>query len=193
MPYLAQVSGTTGNYSISVFQEGSLSSIAPSQQANWRQVVEQYNPSDPVAQIRGTPTFSVSSDGSTVTMIWNPLQMPSFWAVYQLKQYAYNKAQGLFASGVILPNGVSVATSDHAILQIVMGALAAQLGIVSGSVPAPTSTGWATLASSDLTNLFGGIFQRGVAILNAWQAISAAIDAGSITTQAQIDAYAWPA
>lgn len=188
MPYIAR---TDGGQDILQWREGQLSDLAPDDQPNWRQVVEVYNPTNPIGQIRGTPSFTVSANGSTVAMTWAPFDMPTWWAAYKLKAYADQIAAEKMAAGLSLPNGVKLGTTDSSLLRLLFGFVAGQAGMISAPVDALATSGWLSLQASDFAGAFGAIWQRGVAIYAAWKAVYDAIDAGSITTQAQIDAYSW--
>lgn len=111
------------------------------------------------------------------------------WMKPHLKAYAAQKRWQVEVGGIVV-NGARVPTDDRAktLFAGAAGWLAAAdtTTIVLGGVAAQTMTGTQVKALRD------AICNHVDASFAAQAAIIAAIDAGTITTTAEIDAYAWP-
>lgn len=192
MPYIAQVSNTSGTWqAIELrFVPNGLNDLGQTEQANWRPVNDARPLVDNTTQVVTTPQdLLVSGDGATVTMNWNVQATPALWTKMRLKDYAVQRSTAKANGGLMLPNGVQVATTGDQAGLIVDAIESLERGWLTEPVLFQALNGeWVNLTLSDFKACGAAIAQFKQAIYVNRKAIYDAIDAGTITTSAQIDA-----
>jgi hypothetical protein len=180
---------TNGGQDVLAVQQGALSDIPSTDQANWRSVAMSYPPVDNATQIRTSPVFTVSPDGATVSMSFNVEDLPSPWAAMNLAAYATSRSKAMASGGLALPSGAWLETTDAAASLLVNALFAIQQGWTAAPVTSQAATGMFVDYS------FDELQAAGKAITAFWQANLAArkacidgIRAGKIVTSAQVDA-----
>lgn len=181
---MAYIARTDGGQSVKEIRQGSLADIPEDDRANWRIVIED-RPSG-----RG-PGADINGDGSQVNLRWPGLAPHPAWVKMELRAYAaearWRKTQG----GLTLPNGVRVDTSDASQAKITQALLMLQQGWVP-SIEFKAVTGWVTLDEAAMTGIAQAVAAYVQGCFAAEKALLEAMAAGSVTTRAQVDGWAWP-
>jgi len=191
MPYIANVSNASGTWrAIELrFVPNGLSDLGAAEQAAWRLVNDTRPSVDNTTQVVTTPQdLVVSSDGSSVSMSWNIENTPSLWTKMRLKDYAVARSTAKANGGLMLPNGVQVATTGEQAGLIIDAIESLERGWLSEPVLFQALNGeWVSLTLNDFKGCGAAIAQFKQAIYTARKAVYDAIDAGTITTSAQVD------
>lgn len=192
MPYLAKVSNTSGAWTVIElrFVPNGLQDLCIAEQASWRLVVNNHPTVDNTTQVVTTPQdLAVSADGATVTMNWNVESTPVVWTKMRLKDYVVQQSTAKANGGLMLPNGVQLATTSDQAGLIIDAIESLERGWISEPVLFQTLNGeWASLGLNDFKAIGSAIAQFKQGIYVARKAVYDAIDAGVITTSAQVDA-----
>lgn len=109
-----------------------------------------------------------------------------------LRAYAADKRYAVETGGTRLPNGLAVATD-----RVTQNALdrtinALERGFASEPVQWKGATGWIPLTKTDLLGLAAAMTAHVQEAYAAEKTVSDGIEAGTITTTAQIEAAGWP-
>ena len=187
MGYIAQ---TNGGQTVLELREGVLADIAPADMANWRQVQEVWPVVDNVTTVITIPADPVvSQDGSTVTMTWQTQQPPALWNRMRLKDYALQRSMAKADGGMLLPNGVELATSSGQAGLIVDAIEAIERGWAVEPYRIQALNGaWVSLTKDDLLACGQALTRFRLENYASREACEIAIDAGTITSGAQVDA-----
>lgn len=186
MAYIAKVSGSD----VVELRVGVLSDIAAADQGNWRPVVETgHQTADPYAEVRYISALNVN--GSDVQMVWGKVALPEPYVRMRLKEYAaavrWAKTQG----GVTLPGGMVIDTSEASKTKIDQALALLEKGWAM-TLNWKTRNNWLTLDLATMTAIAQAVAAHEQACFDAEQAVTSAIDAGTVSTKAGVDAYPWP-
>ena len=191
MPYIAKVSNTSGVWQAVELRLASngLLDISFAERADWRLVSENRPIVDNYTQVLTAPQdLVVSDDGASVTMPWSVVSTPTLWSRMRLKDYALQRSTQKASSGLMLPNGIQVATSAEQAGLIVDAIEALERGWLAEPVLFQALNGeWVTLTLEDLKAVGAAIAKFKQAIYLSRKEIYDAIDAERITTGDQID------
>lgn len=114
------------------------------------------------------------------------------YAAPPIDLYAYAAAKRwAVQSGGISVGGVSVDTGD-ASRSMIADAVAYVQAAGGASIAFKATSGWVTLTSGEVVAIGLAVGAHVQACFAAERAIAAAISAGTVTTTAEIDAWAWP-
>ena len=184
--YSAQVTGTAPNFTVAQFMQGSTAQ-APAGQTGWVPVNMTWSTLDNVTQIQTSPVWTVAADGSCVNLSFNVETLPPAWAQMGLINFATQQSEALAYGGLTLPNGIQLATTDDKISALNNLITALQNGWATSPFTFQTANGtFVALALPDLQSAAAAITQFRQANYIKRQACIAAIQAGSITTSAQV-------
>lgn len=184
--YIAQVTGTAPTFTVAQIMQGAISQ-APAGQSGWVPVNVTYPTIDNVTQIYTTPTWTVASDGSSVNLTFVVENLPQAWAQMGLINFATTQSQALAYGGLTLPNGVQLATTDDKIGALYDVIVALQNGWAASPFTVQTANGaFVDLALSDLQAAAAAIAQFRQSNYTKRKACIAAIQAGTITSSAQV-------
>ena len=185
--YVAQITGTAGNYQVSAVRQCALSDIPADQRANWRDTEFRYPDIDNSTQIRTIPIYNVNADGSVVTILFKVENLDTAWAAMNLTAFANRQSVAKAMGGIALPNGVELATDSAKSGEIVDAIEAIERGWAADPFTIQTVNGqWISLAKADLLSAGAAIAQFRVANYAARKACLDAIAAGAITTEADV-------
>ena len=187
MGYIAK---TNGGNTVLDFKEGELSSITDTDRANWRQVTTVIPQIDNNTQIRTDIVFTVSPDGSSVTMSWNVITLDPAYTKMRLKAFAANLRWTKQQGGVTLPNGLVINTDDASQAKIHQAYSVLKEGWAP-TISYKTEDGWVDLDLPTMTLVAQTVFTHIQNCFNNEKAIMLEIDAGTITTTAQITNWTW--
>lgn len=183
MPYIAR---TDGGQSVLEVREGVLSDIADAERSNWLTVTENRPNIDNLTQVLSTFTYSVQN--GYVSMDWQVTTPPVLFNKDKLKKYAANRSWRKREAGLTLPNGVRVDTSADSLTMIIGAVQSLERGYISEPVSFCALSGPVQATLDDLKAVWAAIAAYTEASFAARLACFAAIDAGTITTSAQVDA-----
>jgi len=189
MPYIVKVANQNGAWVAVDKKFGTLAQIPPSDVANWRNAGELIYPAiDNDTQIYASPTVSISADGSTVSLSFQVETLPSWWSIETLKNKASQLSLMRRPASVMLSNGALVGT-DSTSQTLILGALTgAQAGLVTLPLSISAMNGAYSFSLANLQEAYTAISGAILASYAKLNACCAAIDAGTITTGAQVDA-----
>lgn len=192
MPYIAKVSNASGSWqAVEIrFVPNGLSDLGTDEQADWRLVIDSRPAVDNTTQVVTTPQdLIVSNTGASVTMPWNVETTPVLWTKMRLKDYALQRSTAKANGGLMLPNGVQVATTGDQAGLIVDAIESLERGWLTEPVLFQALNGeWVSLTLNDFKTCGAAIAQFKQAVYVSRKAVYDAIDAGAITTSAQVDA-----
>lgn len=183
MPYIAR---TDGGQSVLELRQGVLTDIADADRSNWRTVTENRPNVDNLTQVLSTFTLSVQN--GYVSMDWQVTSPPDVWNKARLKEYATQRSWQKRVAGLTLPNGVRVDTSADSLTMIQGAVQSLERGYISEPVAFCALSGPVQATLADLKGVWAAIAAFTEASFAARSACFAAIDAGTITTSAQVDA-----
>ena len=182
--YIAQITGTAPDFTVAQFMQGSQ---APAGQTGWVPVTLTYPTFDNVTQIMTVPAWTVASDGSSVALTFAVENLPQPWAVMGLINFATQQSQALAYGGLTLPNGIQLATTDDKISALNDIIIALQNGWASSPFTLQTVNGlFVSLTLSDLQMAGAAIAAFRQSNYTKRQACIAAIEAGTVTSSAQV-------
>ena len=182
--YIAQITGTAPDFTVAQFMQGSQ---APAGQTGWVPVTLTYPTFDNVTQIMTVPAWTVASDGSSVALTFAVENLPQPWAVMGLINFATQQSQALAYGGLTLPNGIQLATTDDKISALNDIIIALQNGWASSPFTLQTANGlFVSLTLSDLQMAGAAIAAFRQSNYTKRQACIAAIEAGTVTSSAQV-------
>ena len=186
-PYIAR---TNGGDTVLELRQGKLEDILEAERGNWRTVMESVSVYDGLTQQRTFPQFTASGD-NVVVMTYLAETGPQVWNRMRLKDYAAQKRWQLTQAGLTLPNGIKIATSDASQGRITAALLILEREWVP-SIRWKADTGWIDVDLATMTLIAQAVSAYVQACFAVEADVHAAIDAGEITTGAEVDAYAWP-
>ena len=182
--YIAQIAGSAPDFSVVQFATAGWASVG---QGGWVPVAVSYPVLDNITQIATSPVWTVAADGSSVTLSFNSETLDPIWVRMRLIDFATQQSQALAYGGLTLPNGVELATTDDKI-----GALKLLYdGIQNGWLTSPftvqtVSGAFVDLAASDIQAALTALGQFRQTNMDKRKACIAAIQAGTITSSAQV-------
>lgn len=186
MGYIAKVSGAD----VVELRIGSLADIPEADRANWRNVLETGTTNtDPFTEVKYIDTLTLSEP--TVHLVWAKNILPAAWIKMRLKEYVAQKRWQHSQGGLALPDGTVIDTTDASKSKINQTLGVLERGWIS-SVDWKAKTGKLTLDLAALTAIAQAVAGFEQACFAAEFAICDAIEAGTITTKAEIDGYSWP-
>lgn len=184
--YIAQVTGTAPDFTVAQFMQGTLAQ-APAGQSGWVNVSLTYPTIDNVTQIYTTPTWTVASDGSSVSLTFTVENLPTAWATMGLVNFATQQSQILAYGGLTLPNGIKLATEDAKVGLLFDLLKGMQDGLISSPYTVEDSNGvFVDLDVPTLQAALTAIGQFRQANYNKRKTCIAAIQSGTITSSAQV-------
>ena len=190
MPYIAKVSNASGVWQVIDlrFVPTGLADLGSNEKADWRIVNDARPAVDNWTQAVTTPQeLVVSDDGTTVTQAWNVETTPVLWSKMRLKDYALQASTAKANGGLMLPNGVQVATTGEQAGLIIDAIEALERGWISEPVLFQALNGeWVSLTLGDFKAAGAVIAQFKQAVYVLRKAVYDAIDAGTITSSAQV-------
>lgn len=128
---------------------------------------------------------ALSGGAEEITGAWPP---PS--PAVDLRAYVAAKRWAVQTGGVVV-DGISIDTSDASRSMIADMAAYLQASGVE-TVEFKATSGWATLTAAEVVAIGLAVGAHVQACFVAERAITASIDAGAITSTAEIDAWPWP-
>lgn len=187
---IARTNGATSGTPIEI-RRGVLEDIAEADRSNWVDCnVIPPNISNPESTITTHQEAEIQPDGS-VNVWYVTATIPSYFLVDNLLRYAAEKRWKNMQKGLVL-NGVKVDTSDSSFTKLGGAIRELEKGTF-------TSVRWKTaggekveLGLAELEAIHSAIAVFVQANYDAEFDVIDQIQAGTITTRAQIDAYAWP-
>lgn len=187
MPYIAR---TDGGSEVLDLKVGIMSDIPVDDQSNWRPVVDAGDTvADPLTEVKVATDLVVNEP--YVNLVWVKYPLPPMLAKSRLKDHAAAKRWQHSQSGLTLPNGVIVDTSDTSKAKVHQALSILEKGWAA-SVEWKAKNGRVVLDLAGITAVSQAMAAFEQACFAAEFAIIDAIDAGTLTTKAEIDAYAWP-
>lgn len=186
MSYIANVSGSD----VVELRVGTLIDIPEVDRDNWRAVIETGDiATDPMAEVKVISALTLAEPN--VQMVWTKTVLPPAYVKMRLKDYAAQKRWQHSQSGLTLPNGVVIDTTDASKSKINQTFGVLERGWIA-TVDWKAKTGKVTLDLAGITAIAQAVAAFEQACFAAEFAIIDAVDAGTITTKADIDGYAWP-
>lgn len=183
--YIAQVTGTSGNYTVAQITQGTLGQ-APLGQEGWVNVNQTWPTVDNNTQIMTVPVLTVASDGLSVNWTLAVENLPTVWAQMCLANYASSLVKSIQAQPITLPSGAQLATNS-ASLNLILGAIIElQSGAVNGPIEFMAINGPQSWQLADFQAAAVAIGQASKNIQATLIACIAAIQGGTITTSAQV-------
>lgn len=143
----------------------------------------------PIGEVHGA-TVGWESDDYRLIEVADPEPDPP--TVGELKAYAAAKRWAVETGGIVLPGGVQVTTDDASqrkIAELRRRAEAAEITLPFGFKAA---SGWVDLDLATIQAVDIAVAAHVQASYATERSVSTAIDAGTITTLAAVDAAAWP-
>ena len=107
-----------------------------------------------------------------------------------LKAYAAARRYAIETGGITL-NGLAIPTDRETQSKLSGAVLAFQAGALSGAIDWKTSAGWVQLDQAAVTGLASAVAAHVQRSFSTEKTVSEAVDAGTITTAAEIDAANW--
>lgn len=150
----------------------------------------------PAAQYSGSLTGNTQADYDA--LVWSDQRAKPTWALIMntgatmhlvhLRRYAADKRWRVETGGIVV-GGVPVPTDDRAKV-LLMGAASMMADV--DTAPYVSGTTAVTLTGAQFKGLYAALTAHAQAAFAVQTEVLAAIDAGTITTTAEIDAAAWP-
>jgi hypothetical protein len=185
MSYIARVTGTPGNYTVVDFMEASLSDVSTGQ--GWVPVTQTWPTVDNNTQVQAVAVLTPAANGQSVSWTLNVYPENPLVAKENLRQYAVSQSIAKANGGVKLPSGAKLGTDPATSGEIVDAIEAIERGWASEPYTIQTLNGaWVSLSKADLLAAGGAITQFRLANYSARKACLDAINAGTITTSAQV-------
>lgn len=184
------VARTDGGESVLELRRGTLDDIPAVDRDNWRAVLMTGDTAVDPAVEESHPT-ALTVVEPYVEMQITKVGLPVMLGRLFLKEYAASLRWKRTQGGLTLPNGVAIDTSDGSKAKIDQALSVLERGWAS-ALNWKTKDGWIAVDLATMTAIAQAVVAFEQNCFDAEQAISAAIDAGSITATAQIDAYPWP-
>ena len=193
MPHIAKVFDDGGTFVLTELRQGTLNDIPASQLSEWRTVVEQTPVMNVDTQALGEMTITVTPTGTSVSMVRAVHTHNFHWNAMRMINYTKSKRQKIERGGLTLANGVKIETdlaNQYEISILKRRGDDGQLSFpyryrVRGSDYVNLSLAQITAADTAIAD------HLRESILTEESTI-AAILAGTITTQVQVDAADWP-
>jgi len=193
MPHIAKVFDDGGGFAIVELRQGTLNDIPASQLSEWRTVIEQTPVMDVDTQALGETTLTITPTGTSVSMVRAVHTHNFHWNAMRLINYTKSTRLKVERGGLTLPNGVKIDTdlaNQYEISILKRRGDDGQLTFpyryrVRGSDYVNLSLAQITAADNAIAN------HLKEAIIIEESTITAIL-AGTITTQVQVDAAAWP-
>lgn len=186
MAYIAKISGGD----VLELRVGVLTDIPEVDRDNWRAVIETGDlVTDPMAEVKVISALTLSEP--VVHMVWTKTVLPAPYVKMRLKEYAAQKRWQHSQSGLALPNGVVIDTTDASKSKINQTLGVLERGWIA-SVEWKAKTGKITLDLAALTSIAQAVAGFEQACFAAEFDICDAVEAGTITSKAEIDGYSWP-
>lgn len=187
MGYIAK---TNGGADVLELRVGALADVPAADQGNWRTVVEVGDlAADPFTEVRYISAIAVAEPN--VAMTWAKVAAPAPYARMRLKDYAASVRWQKTQRGLTLPSGIALDTSEASKAKIDQALSVLEKGWV-GAINWKTKGGWVALDLAAMTAIAQAVVGFEQACFDAEKAVHEAIDAGTITSKAEVDAYAWP-
>lgn len=183
--YIAQVTGSAGNYTVAQIMQGTMAQ-APAGQSGWVPVNVTYPTLDNVTQIMTAPILTAASDGLSVNLTFTVANLPTVWAQMGLINFATQQSIAKAANGIVF-NNIQLDTTDTGFSKIMSVIAAIQAGYLTTPYTFQETNG--TFFSASLAqiqaaaNAVSSFLQTNQ---NNRKACIAAIQAGTITSSAQV-------
>ena len=188
MTYIAR---TDGGQSVLDIRRGVLADIPEADRSNWRSAFEVRPSFDGLKQQLAGPSLTVNGDGSQVNIVWSVVTADAAWARMRLREYAAQLRYQREIAGVTLPNGVRIATDRDSQAKIQQAHTVLEKGWVT-ALDWKADSGWVSLDLASMTGIAQAVLAHVQSCFAAEKAVIAAIDAGTVTTGADVTAWAWP-
>lgn len=208
MGYIAR---TNGGADVLELRVGVLADVPAADQGNWRTVVEIGDlVADPFAEVRYISDIAVAEPNvvmtwtktndwraifaasANVVMTWTKIAMPAPYAKMRLKDYAAGVRWQKTQAGMTLPSGVRIKTDETSKAKLDQALAMLEKGWVPSLAWKVGPGEYITLDTAAMTGVAQAVAAYEQACFIAEQNIAAEIDAGTITSKAEVDAYAWP-
>lgn len=187
---MAYIAKTNGGATVLEMRTGVLSDIAEADRANWRTVSDVPPSYDRLTQSLAIADVIVLNDA--VSIQYSVMSVPEPLRKLRLRDYAASVRWQKTQAGVTLPNGVHIKTDETSKSKIDQALAMLEKGWVA-SIRWKVGPGeYVDLDLAAMTGIAQGVAAYEQACFAAEYAIALDIASGTITTQAQIDAYAWP-
>jgi hypothetical protein len=188
MGYIAR---TDGGLTVLELRQSTLAEIAEAERSAWRTVNETRPNIDAIRQVYSAAELEVSGDGAQVHLTWQVAELPAQMVKMRLKQYAASLRWRKQQEPLMLPNGVVIDATEASKAKIQQALTVLEKGWAS-SLDFKAVNGWVTVDLAGLTAVAQALVSREQAMFTAEKDVAAAIDAGTVTTVAAIDGWAWP-
>lgn len=183
--YIAQVTGSAGNFVVAQIMQGTIAQ-APAGQSGWVPVNISYPILDNVTQIMTAPILTAAADGLSVNMTFNTQNLPTAWAQMGLVNLATQQSVAKAAGGLTFSN-IQLDTTETGFAKLMSIIASIQAGYTS--VPYTFQETNGTFFSASLAQI-----QAAASAVSAFlqtnqnnrKACILAIQAGTITTSAQV-------
>jgi hypothetical protein len=187
MPYIAKISGAD----VIEMRTGTLSDIAEADRANWRVVSDVVPPHDRATQSIAVSGVIVHND--TVSMQYTVMSLPEPMLKSRLRDYAAHVRWEKTQAGVTLPSGARIRTDEASKTKIDQALAMLEKGWVP-SIRWKIGPGeYIDLDISGMTGIAQAVATYEQACFAVEEQIVTEIEAGTITTRAQIDTHLlWP-
>lgn len=185
---MAYIAKTNGGQTVLELREGVLSDIDEADRANWRSVSEVQQTVDGIATQRGPMQITVNGDGSQVNLIHTSVAHDPAWRRLALKKRAAHRRWQVETGGIVV-NGLAVPTDDRAKL-LIQGA--AQTVGDAETKTFVIGTSKLSMTGLEFQALWAAIVGHVQACFDAQGSLLDAIDADTVTLEAEIDAWPWP-
>lgn len=188
MPYIAR---TNGGQTVMEIRQGVLADIPEADRGNWRNAVEVRPTIDGIKQTHTGPTLTVNGDGSQVNIVWGVATADPAWVRMRLRDYAAQVRFQKEVGGLVLPNGVKVDTDRDSQAKVQQAHSLLEKGWVA-SIDWKADSGWVTLDLAVMTGIAQAVAAHVQGCFSAEKAVIEAIEAGAVTTSAEVAAWPWP-
>lgn len=188
MPYIAR---TDGGLTVLEMRQGVITDIPEAERTAWRPVSEIRPYINQPTQIWTSQDLVVSADGALVSLVWQVADLPAPLVRMRIKEYAASVRWGKQQQLLTLPNGTTIDASEASKNKIQQALTVLEKGWAT-TLDFKADSGWIVVDLAGLTAVAQALVAREQALFTTEKAVAAAIDAGTITTTAQVDGWAWP-
>ena len=191
MPLIARTDGALSGEPIEL-RDGVLTDIPDTDRVNWRVVDESAAPpiTDRFAQVKTTPLYTIQGDGS-VAQTWAVASYPAAYQKKLLKDYVRGVRKRHLQAGLRVQDYPIRADRDK-LLDMLLAMTTLQIGPIDQIEWKFDNGEFVTLDFTQMQALYRKVAKFVQDAFKVEKQLRAAIDAGTVTTQSQIDNAPWP-